>query len=90
MNTLVTASFTACLHYDDVVERLKLYNRLSVLAKQYPGKYRMVGNKKSGLEYSCCPIVERFGFCAVQGDFNLELIQNLGIVSHSLWVGLGP
>ena len=36
--TLGLASFSACLHYDDIVERLQLYNKLSELAQQYPGK----------------------------------------------------
>ena len=30
-------SFTVCMHYDDVVERLQLYNELSHLAEIYPG-----------------------------------------------------
>ena len=34
---LALASFTACLHYDDVVERLQLYNKLQHLAEIYPG-----------------------------------------------------
>ena len=38
---LALASFTACLHYDDVVERLQLYNKLQHLAEIYPGAYNI-------------------------------------------------
>ena len=38
---LALASFTACLHYDDVVERLQLYNKLQHLAEIYPGAYKL-------------------------------------------------
>jgi len=35
---LAIQAFTACLHYDDLVERLQLYNELAYLAEIYPGK----------------------------------------------------
>ena len=37
---LAIQAFTTCLHYDDLVERLQLYNELAHLAEIYPGRSR--------------------------------------------------